>query len=900
MLLVWAILAITVAPLLGLVALALPRRWAGRLALVGPAVIAASGAALWVEARASPRVVPSLWLPALGIDAGLIVDRLAVFYLLLVGLVGLAIVQYGRAYFGRNAPRGFWPLMLMFMGAMAGLVLADNLVLFYLFWELTTVASALLIAGDGVRAEARAGAVQAFLVTGAGGLCLLGGILLFGQLAGTFDFSGLGAQRAALLGDSRHLLPLALLLVGALAKSAQFPFHFWLPGAMAAPTPVSAYLHSATMVQAGLVLVARLLPALGGSPLWLPLLSGLGLATFAVSGWGALRSWDLKRLLAHSTSAYLGLVTAYYGFLGQTGGHDDLMLIANHALYKSALFLLVGWIERVTGTRDLRTLVPERWVQHIPQGAVLFAIGVLAMAGAPLLLGFAAKELFLSALMEGSSGVARALAAGAAVLGSGLSLGYALKYGHVFFGRERAPLERGHPRNEVSAWLFVVPALLLVPQLVGGLAPRWLSAELEPGTRVAPGPAVWHHADALMGLSLGGYLLGLVCFLAWQPLARLALPAGLEQGTRALARTSVRAASRFSRWVQAGGHPRYVTLVVLAVGTAGAALARVGAGPGWRWPSAGTEWPLAWVPTALVLVGAGGALLRPARASKAISLGLVGFGVALFYALFRAPDLVLAQVLVESLSLVLALLAFGGLPSLGADPRGRWRKGLHAAVGLAVGLGMAALALGAAGNNAPDPAGRAELAMAVPQAHGRNAVNVILTDFRGGDTLGEIAVLAIAALGGVVLLGDGRGRMRMSGRASQILRKAAVGGLPATGVFAAYLLLRGHDAPGGGFTAGLVIALAFVLEAISARAAGDRGRSRTRSLGLLAGGLAAATLAAVLALAAGRPFFTHLPTHPEGPLAAALSTRLLFELGVLGVVVAMSVLMREALGRSER
>ncbi len=893
-----AIVLTVLAPLaLAAALLALPPPWARRLCMLGPLATSAVGLFMWTRLGSGPRRALLLEVaPQLKVNVSVLFDRHAVFFLVLVGLVGLAVFQYARAYFGDKASRGFWALMLAFMAAMSGLVVSDNLVLLYLFWELTTVTSSLLIAGDGSSSDARRGAVQAFLVTEVGGLCLLAGIVLLGQVAGTLEISQLVERGEDLSDDPRIAAPLALMLVGALAKSAQFPFHFWLPGAMAAPTPVSAYLHSATMVQAGLVLVARLLPALGRSPLWMPLLATVGLTTFVVAGWSALRSWDLKRVLAHSTAAYLGLVTAYYGYIGASGLHDDLMLVANHALYKSALFLLVGWIEKVTGTRDLRTLTPERWVQHVPVGAALFAVGVLAMAGAPLLLGFVSKETFLQALLEEERGPTRWIAAAAATLGSGLALGYALKFGNVFFGREPPPLDRGHPRHEVSRWLVVVPALLLVPQLLFGAAPRPLAQALEPGTYVPEGPAVWHGADLLMGLSLAGYLLGAVFFLAWQPIARAGRLSSLEDLAAALAKRSLAAASWASRAVQAGGSSRHLALVGLAAASAavGLALAVAGAGRPALFP--GGDRPLAWIPSLLIFAGAGGALLLRDRASKAVTLGMAGFGVAVFYALFRAPDLVLTQVLVESLSLVLLLLAFRKLPPLEPEPGPAAAKVRRAVVGVTLGGLAAALVLGASGAPAAEPAGRLQLARSLPEGHGHNAVNVILVDFRGADTLGEITVLVIAALGALVLLGRSGGAEAGTGKPrSRILEKVATGLLPAELVFALYLLARGHDAPGGGFIAGLVVSLAFVLSAIALGAVVVRRRLHQPARGALAAGLLVAACAPGLALLWGRPFFTHLRL-PGSPV---LSTTFLFDLGVFAVVVATASVFVSALARGE-
>jgi multicomponent K+:H+ antiporter subunit A len=758
----WLLLLAIVA-ILGPFALALPTllmggrtaAWRGRIALLAPLSIFLIGAALWSSVGAGQRLhVPLVWIPSLDVHADLVVDRLGSFFVLLIGGVGLGVFQYARKYLGAKAKPTFWPLMLAFTGAMLGIVLSDSLLLLYVFWELTTVSSALLVAQASDDAPAKRGALQAFLVTAGGGLSLLVGILLLGQSAGTYSLSALVARGPELVADPAHHVPLVLLLVGAFTKSAQVPFHFWLPGAMAAPAPVSAYLHSATMVKAGVFLVARLYPIFSESPLWLPLLTAVGLTSFVIAGWNALWSDDVKELLAYSTIAYLGLLFAHYGYSARVGLRGELVNIANHALYKSALFLLVGWVEKATGTRDLRTLARERWPRREPVGTALFGLGALALAGSPLLLGFLSKELFLEAVIGGSGG-RLTFPVVVVVVAGGLAAAYGLKiFVAMLFGSESPPADRPGRRGGASRWLLVVPACLLAPQVLGGLFPRLLlSPFAQPDAEVPSGLALWHAADAMLAMSLSSFALGGLLFLAWVKLNR---PDKRAIGARAaalVARATLAVASASGRLLQAGGSSRFNAIILVgALAAAAAPLVWKGLRPPYL-AGFGLEPHLGWLPAAVTSGAALLVVLVRRRVVKAVMLSLVGYGVAFFYVVFRAPDLVLTQVLVETVSLVLLLLAFRRLPPLGDDRRPGPARLIHGLVAAAFGGTMALLAWSAGQAPAPDRTGALQAALSWPVAHGRNAVNVILVDFRGIDTFGEIVVLVIAALGVLALLG---------------------------------------------------------------------------------------------------------------------------------------------------
>ncbi|CAN5680209.1 putative monovalent cation/H+ antiporter subunit A [soil metagenome] len=762
------ILIIGVPFLLAVPAYLLPGRWGGWISLLAPAVVLALGVPLWprvAEGEAVILAVPwfeSIGIGSIAINANLRVDRLGVFFVLLIGGIGLGIVQYSRGYFKKEGSSPlFWGSLLAFMGAMLGLALSDSLILLFLFWELTTITSALLIGVHYKEAKARRGAIQAFLVTGAGSLAMLAGIVLLGLRAGTFSLFELTEQAETIIADPWHRLALVLMLLGAFTKSAQFPFHFWLPGAMEAPAPVSAFLHSAAMVKAGILLIGRMVPIFEGSDLWQPILVTVGLTTYIVSGYLALKARDLKLLLAYSTSAFLGVIVAFYGYADGPRPRGELLHIANHALYKSSLFLLVGWLEKVSGTRDLTLLEEHRWCIRFPLAGLLFAIGAPAMAGFPLLLGFVSKEAFYKAVMGGSfSGWSPALIA--TMIGSTLAVAYALKvFVSTFWGPADPPeASKLKPEYRPSVWLLIVPAIFLVPQLVGGIIPAHLMGLLEPEQRWEEGMAFFHHVDAKLWISLLTYALGLGLYLSWRRVEALPMIPGPQRAADLLSDGTLSGATWLSKAMQHGGHPRHLSIILLAT-----VVALVGGmvGAGVRFSDLVGPWGpdpgKGLIPTLLIAAGAILSLVLRGRLPKILAMSLVGFAVVGVFVLFRAPDLALTQILTESIMLILLLLIVQHFPKLLADRRPLRQKVSHGVVAVIVGVSMAALTWSAGAFSARDPAGAEQLRMSLPEAHGRNVVNVIMVDFRGVDTIGEILVLAVASLGIVTLFRAGRERL---------------------------------------------------------------------------------------------------------------------------------------------
>jgi multicomponent Na+:H+ antiporter subunit A len=697
------------------------------------------------------------WVAGLGIRLAFRLDGLSLLFALLVTGIGALVLVYGGGYL-KGDPRlpRFYAAMLFFMAAMLGLVLADDALALFVFWELTSVSSYLLIGFDHEQEKARKSALQALFVTGAGGLALLAGLLLLGDVAGTLQLSALGAQRGVIQAHSLYLPALLLVLLGAFTKSAQFPFHFWLPGAMAAPSPVSAYLHSATMVKAGIYLLARLNPALGGTDAWHYLVILAGAATLVTGAVLAYGQTDLKRLLAFTTLSALGTLTVLVGISTELSALAAMVVLLVHALYKAALFLSVGAIDHEAGTRDVRLL--GGLAKAMPLTAFAVVASALSMAGLPPLFGYVAKELFYEAKYEAPR-VGDLLVAASFVGSSFVAAAAALVAWRPFFGARRETPRHAH---EAPPALWLGPVVLATVGVVLGLFPGTLAVPL-----VAPAASAMRgeHTEvvlrpwagmspafvqSLLMLALGGvlYLAHDRALLRLEPLRRLAAwgPDRAYQGVMA---GIVALAKAQTRVLQNGVLGWYLLVTIgTTVVLGGYALAtRVGA-----------------VAVSLEPVRPGEALVALAMAAGAVAvvrarsllvavaaLGLVGYGVAVVFLLFRAPDLALTQFSIETLSVLLFVLVLRRLPPLRTlSPRGeRVRDGVVAGAG---GVFVTALVLAATQAPHPTPLRDYFAAASLALANGRNVVNVILVDFRGFDTLGEITVLATAAIGVVALL----------------------------------------------------------------------------------------------------------------------------------------------------
>jgi NADH:ubiquinone oxidoreductase subunit 5 (subunit L)/multisubunit Na+/H+ antiporter MnhA subunit len=750
------LLAIVSLPLFGAAAILLiPRKysdWLGRIAL------GASLLGFILVLRCWPDVADSVThirtfadVPGLHLSLAMRADRLGIFFSALITLIGAAISQYARYYFKGEAVRRFWFLLMVFQSSMLGIALSESLLMLFIFWELTTLSSALLIAHHYDQKSARTAASLAFLVTGAGGLCLLAGSILLAQLSGTDQFQELAQKSESILALPYHSVALCLILLGAFSKSAQFPFHFWLPGAMAAPIPISAYLHSATMVKAGIILLARIFPVFSTADLWQPVLSTVGLVTFVIGSWNAFRTADMKKLLAHSTVAYLGVLTAIYGY--STGGQvrGELLHIANHAFYKSSLFLLLGWFEKVAGTRDIDLLDREIWYRRQPIGALLFGLAGLSIVGGPFLLSYTAKDIFFDVVFTQNQWSWPALLV---ILGSILTVAFSIKLVvATFWGKEEPEMNRIDLTQKVPRWLLIIPALLIMPQLIGGLSVNlWGGGLKEPAHEWSGGIAFWQALDVKLTIKILIFAGGFGIYFLWRRLERIPLMDGFLPLSLRLGQAFLKAVSRISYGLQAASYPTQMSIILLATLAFPTILAlnmdaswNVTAGFGWE------QMPMFIFPAALVLCSSLALPFVRDRVLLMILLSIGTFGVALFYVAMRAPDLALTQLLVDTLGLFALLVVFHHFRTrVDQDPRPS--RFLHAVVATLLGLGAGALVLLAGIQSAVDRAGHAQLDLSLPFAQGRNVVNVILVDIRALDTMGEVLVLALAAVGVAALL----------------------------------------------------------------------------------------------------------------------------------------------------
>jgi multicomponent Na+:H+ antiporter subunit A len=687
-------------------------------------------------------------------------DGLGLLFALLVSGVGTLIVCYAGGYLKGHPQLGrFYGWLLTFMAAMLGVALADNLLLLFVFWELTSLSSYALIGFEHDREAARAAALQAFLVTGGGGLALLAGVILLGLAGGSLNVSALIAARHTLLSSPLYLPALCLILLGAFTKSAQFPFHFWLPNAMEAPTPVSAYLHSATMVKAGVYLLARLHPVLGGTETWVYVVGGVGGITMLIGGYLALSQADLKRLLAYSTVSALGMLTMLIGLGSALALQAAVILLLAHALYKGTLFLVAGAIDHATGTRDVTHL--GGLFRAMPVTGVAAALAALSMAGLPPFFGFISKELTYEAALGYHIGVG--------VMTFVASLLFVFIAGTVGIGPFWGPARQTpHHAHEAPPSLWLGPVVLAGLSVVIGLAPGLLSAILiAPATAAVLGlpidvdVALWHGLTPALGLSVVTLIGGAVLYLRRQQVRRSAQQIAWRWGPATLYDAGIiglNAVARGQTALLQSGYLRYylLTIVLATVGLAGFTLLD------WQAQSGALAQSLrqAMVVQAyfyelalagLILIAAVAVTRAQSNLGAVVALGIVGYGVALFYLLFGAPDVAMTQFLVESLTVILFVLAFYHLPEF-THISSKGARIFDAVVALVAGGLIATLVLVAVSIQLSPSIAPYFVETALPQAHGRNIVNVILVDFRALDTLGEITVLGIAAVGVYALL----------------------------------------------------------------------------------------------------------------------------------------------------
>jgi multicomponent Na+:H+ antiporter subunit A len=922
-------------------------RW-GRMAFY-PLALVPLGSLVWVvmnwPGRERPPTVNIDWLPALSMNISLRFDPLAAIMSVLVLGIGALVLFYCADYFhhhdGSTEKRlpSFAAELVAFSGAMFGLVCSDNMLLLYVFWELTTVLSFLLVGHYAERATSRRAATQALLVTTFGGLAMLVGIVVLGNLSGTYLLSELIVKPPT---GTAASVGIVLVLIGALSKSAIVPMHFWLPGAMAAPTPVSAYLHAAAMVKAGVYLVARMSPGFADAPPWRPTVVVLGVLTILLAGWRAVREYDLKLILAFGTVSQLGLITVMVG-----AGGGDLMLaglamLCAHAMFKASLFMVVGVIDHATGTRDIRRLA---WLGQRSRPLLVIAVGATAsMAALPPFFGFVAKEADLETVAHAPSlGAAAPYVLAGIAFGSVFTTIYSLRFLVGAFGRKglSEPSKRVAEMHRPPTTFLVAPGILAAAGLAFGLWPAGLGHALDAYTGPIPGSeryelALWHGVGMPLLLSVAVLALGCAAYFGRDRLRRLrTLRAPLGNADRiydGVIRGLDLVSVRLTGSTQRGSIPAtqsviLATLVLVPI----IALAR-----GARDRPDVVLWdsPLQVVIGLLMLAAALGATVMRNRLAAVLLVGVTGYGCSTIFAFHGAPDLALTQFLVETLTLVIFVLVLRTLPAE-ADRENIKRYRLPRAVlALAVGAAVSALTVFAMAARTG-----ASVAALLPDAayyrgHGANTVNVLLVDVRAWDTLGEVSVLLVAATGVASLVF----RHRRFGTAPRVAdadqpdlgRESDVAISPAAGditwlrgselrdpryrslvlevatrmifplimVLSVYFFFTGHNNPGGGFAGGLTAGLALVLRYL----AGGRyelGETLPLDAGKILGvGLALSAGTAAVSLLVGAPVLSSALIQIDVPVLGTVKfvTALFFDLGVYLIVVGLVLDVLRSLG----
>ena len=702
------------------------------------------------------------YLPSMGISLSFALDGLSLLFGLLISGIGALVVVYAGGYLKGHPLLGrFFAYLLMFMSAMLGVVLANDLIALFVFWELTSISSYLLIGFNHEEEKSRDSALQALLVTGGGGLALLAGLLMLGSAAGTFEISAICKQGEFIRGHAFYVPIFALIALGAFTKSAQFPFHFWLPNAMAAPTPVSAYLHSATMVKAGVYLLARFDVVLGGTPVWTWTLGLAGLATMTLGAIRALRETDLKRILAYSTVTALGTLVLLIGLSFTDALKAAVVFLVVHSLYKGALFMVAGNVDHETGTRDVSRLGGLR--SKLPFTSKAALVAACSMAGFPPLFGFIGKELAYKAKL-GLDVSAAWWVPTLGVLANALTVTAALVVALRPFWGEVRHLPDKEP-HEAPRSMLLGPVVLAGYCLLLGLYPGHIEQRIiAPAVQAVVGKpmeihlALWYGFNLALLLSAITVALGIVCYVFWDPLRRMISWAdplwnrGAEAGYRLALRGLISAAGKQTRLIMAGGLRRYLlwTFLVVAAAPISALLLRGGG----TFPDGlprlyFTEWVLATVIAAAAIA----ATVAPGRLTAIASIGVVGFTIALLFQILSAPDLAITQLMVETLFVVIAVLVIHHLPRLAATkPLTSAQTLRNLVVAGIVGGTVTFLIWSVTALPFSPHISEYFAAESVPVAHGQNVVNVVLVDFRATDTLGEITVLAVAALSVYTLL----------------------------------------------------------------------------------------------------------------------------------------------------
>lgn len=871
------------------------------------------------------------WIPAIGLEFAFRLDGLALLFALLILIIGLLVIIYARYYLSPKDSMGrFFAYLLMFMGSMLGIVLSENLLQMVVFWELTSLTSFLLISYWQERDYARQGARMALAITGAGGLALLAGVLLIGNVVGSYNLTDVLASGDLLREHELYIPILLLVLLGVFTKSAQFPFHFWLPHAMGAPTPVSAYLHSATMVKAGIFLLARFFPVLSGTPEWTWIVGTAGMLTFIIGAYTALFKDDLKGLLAYSTLSHLGLITLLFGFGTKMAAVAAIFHIINHATFKAALFMVAGIIDHETGTRDMRRL--NGLLKYMPHTAVLAMIAAAAMAGVPLLNGFLSKEMFFEqALTASNAQFISWMVPVLVTVAAAFSVAYSLRFIHdVFFNGE--PVNLPKTPHEPGRIMRIPVDVLVVVCLAVGILPMFTVAPIlavaVADTLQATPPdyslSIWHGFNIPLLMSFLALGLGVLIYFK-RHFFRAYHDRYLDQMdgkktfdylliklqnfavclTRAFDKGSLQNAVF---WViltsLLAGVIGFVSLSSLFSGSFSSLLST---------PFLGSRELLSIDPITLIIA----AILLLAtlftvyyhkqHLISLLMMGLVGLIVSLTFVKFSAPDLALTQLSVEIVTVVLLLLALYFLPQNSPKEIGKTRISRDVVISLLSGIGVTLFTM-AVLTREYDPISSFFLSNSVPGGGGTNVVNVILVDFRAFDTLGEIIVLALSGLGVYAMLEHLKlpepcKNSFVHGWTNDphplIMQTLTRVLFPLMIMMAVFIFLRGHNMPGGGFIAGLIAAVALIVQYLSNGSDWIDERLKLNMHLVIGFGLLIATATGLVAMGLDYPFLTSAFTHLEWPIVGQfeVASAIAFDLGVFLVVVGTTVLIIAQLGK---
>ena len=868
------------------------------------------------------------WLPQLGIDFSFRLDALGLLFALLISGIGTLIYIYAYFYLGpKNSLNKLYLLLMLFMAAMLGISLSNNLILLLVFWELTSISSFLLVGYWSNYDAAQRGSRMALTITGMGGLAMLGGFILLGQITGTYEIDQILTMTAQIQSHALFVPTLLLILLGAFTKSAQFPFHFWLPNAMAAPTPVSAYLHSATMVKAGIFLVARLLPIFAGAALFHNLVTFIGLFTLCMAAFFAIFKEDLKGLLAYSTISHLGLIMCLLGIGSPLAVAAAIFHIINHATFKAALFMIAGIIDHESGTRDLRKL-SGLW-QLLPYTATLTMVTAASMAGVPLTNGFLSKEMFFTELLSNLSGPVLICSAIVATLAGIFAVAYSVRLVHgVFFD---GPVGKQVPNKDVHeppfgmrapatllAFLCILVGLfpaLLVENIVNSTARASTQVMNFEGTHLA----LWHGFNMPLLMSAIALIGGLIFYFSLAKggkireidldpyLGRLQGRVAFDLFLKSLLLNS----RKFKRLTENGKLQSYILwIVIFSIAIVSLPFLGQGLTTGTREL---THAPALAIVLWLLFFSSCWMMLwfHHERIKAVLISGAIGLVVTMVFICFSAPDLALTQITVDVVTTVLLLMSLSLLPQLTpyeSSVSRRWRDALIA-IGGGLGIAWITWLILTRDHNSIS---WFFMQQSIPLGGGTNVVNVILVDFRGFDTFGEITVLGIAGIGALCLM-DGmrthgttmtKGLSYRFNPSPLMLRITASWILPIALVVSLYIFLRGHNLPGGGFIAGLITALALIIQYMALGQDHAEQLLKAKSGRLyeiwIGTGLVIAGLTGLGAWFWGRPFLTSAHFYVSPPILGEmhLATAALFDVGVYITVVGATMLLISVLGDS--